>query len=142
MPLNTTSGTIFSAPRVIEVRDSRGGCPGTAADGSILMTNTFTVSNTAVYCAHARIIYNPGARGGPRADMYGLMDGAFMGKYALNSSYNTAGGVGDWEELNWTIMGTVTAGTHTLTANGSNGSNCWGCGSEWGQLTLFIWEAA
>lgn len=142
MPLNTVNGSIFSAPRVIQINDSRPGCPGTAADGSILMSSTFTVNNTASYWAHARVIYNPGARGGPRADMFGLLDGVGIGKNSLNSSYNTAGAVGDWEELNWSIMGTVAAGTHTLTANGSNGTNCWGCGFDWGQLIIFIWEGA
>ena len=142
MTLNTVSGSIFSAPRVIQVLDSRGGCPGTAADGSILISSTFTVNNTASYWIHGRIIYNPGARGGPRADIYSLLDGAFMGKYALNSSYTTSGGLGDWEELNLSVMGSVAAGTHTISINGSNGTNCWGCGGEWGQLVIFIWEGA
>jgi hypothetical protein len=106
------------------------------------MSSTFTVNNTASYWAHARIIYNPGARNGARADMFGLLNGAGVGKNALNSSYNTSGGLGDWEELNWSMVGTVAAGTHTISANGSNGTNCWGCGGEWGQLIIFIWEGA
>jgi hypothetical protein len=142
MAINTASGTIYSAPRIIDVRDSRGGCPGSAADGSILITTTFTVDNPAVYWFHGRIIYNPGARGGVRADAYSLINGSFMGKYALNSSYANSSTVGDWEELNLSIMGSVAAGTHTITLNGSNGANCWGCGGAWGQNVLMVWEAA
>ena len=141
MPLNTVSGNIFSAPRIIQINDSRAGCPGTAADGSVLMSSTFTVSNTATYWAHARIIYHPPSRGAARADMYGLLNGVGLPKSSLNASYTTAGGLGEWEELNWSVMGTVAAGTHTMSANGSNGANCWGCGFDWGQLIIFIWEA-
>lgn len=141
MGIVTSSGTINSAPRIIETRDTRAGCPGTLADGGLIMSQSFTVDNSCVYLSHGRVIYNPGARGGTRADINIRIDGSLV-KYALNTSTYRTGGLGDWEELNVTYTGTLAAGTHTITIYGSNGANCWGCGTDWGQLQTLIWEVS
>ena len=140
MAINTASGTIYSAPRIIETRDTRSGCPGTAAAGTILITQTFTIDNTCVYWTHGRIIFNSSNAGKNRADFYISVNGSIV-KYALDTATNSAGANSGWEELDATFMGTLSAGTHTINIVGSNGSNCWGCGSDWGQLTTLVWEA-
>lgn len=142
MALITGSGSIYAAPRIIEVKDTRSGCPGTAADGSVLMTATVTVSNPSVFWAHGRIIFLPSARGGMRADFVLRVDGVGK-KNALDAATNSAGAaVGAWDELDATFMGTLAAGTHTIDMQASNGSNCWGCGGDWGNLTILVWEAS
>ena len=139
MPINYTSGTLYSAPRVIETKDTRSGCPGTAADGSLLISQTITVDNPAVYMTHGRIIFNAGSAGKGRADFNLRVNGSIV-KYALDTALNSNGTVAGWEELDATHAGTLTAGTHTITMYGSNGSNCWGCGGDWGQITTVVWE--
>lgn len=141
MALITGSGSIYAAPRVIETKDTRSGCPGTAASGSTLISSTVVVSNPSVYWAHGRIIFLPSADGTTRSDFELRLNGTFL-KSALDTATNSAGAaVGSWDELDATYMGTLAAGTHTFTMIGVNGTNCWGCGSEWGQLTILVWEA-
>jgi hypothetical protein len=141
MALNMPSGFVYSAPRIIETRDTRAGCPGAAAAGDTLIAQTFTVNNPAVYWTHGRIIFNATSAGKTRADFILRVNGADA-KYALDTAITSAGGLATWEELDATFMGTLAAGTHTLTMVASNASNCWGCGSEWGQLVTLVWEAA
>lgn len=141
MSINTANGVFYSAPRVIETKDTRGGCPGTAADGSLLFSQTFTVDNACVYWTHARIIFYPPSRGYQRADFNLRINGSVV-KYALDTSLNSNGTLGAWEELDATYMNTLSAGTHTIAVYGSNGANCWGCGSDWGNMTTVVWEAA
>lgn len=140
MAVNTSSGTVYSAPRIINTGDTRGGCPGTAADGSLLISQTFTVDNPCVYWTHGRIIFNSQSAGKGRADFNLRINGNVV-KYALNTAITTAGATAGWDELDATYMGTLSAGTHTISMYGSNGSNCWGCGSEWGHIVTMIWEA-
>lgn len=144
MAVNTTNGTIYSAPRVIETKDNRAGCPGTQASDTDLMLQTITVDHTAVYWVHGRIIFNAASRVGARADIYVLIDGVSAPKSGLNTITNSVGAtnINAWEELNVTYTGTFTAGTHTIAIRGSNGTNCWGCGADWGNMTTLIWEAA
>ena len=141
MPINYTNGTLYSAPRVIETKDTRSGCPGTAADGSVLISQTFTVDNPCIYMTHGRIIFNASNAGKGRADFYIAVNGNLV-KQTLDTALNSNNTPASWEELDATHSGTLAAGTHTITVVGSNGSNCWGCGSDWGQLTTIIWECA
>jgi hypothetical protein len=141
MALHTSSGIIYSAPRVIETRDTRGGCPGTAADGSTLISQTFSVDNACVYWTHGRIIFNSGSAGKNRADFIIRVNGNNV-KRALDTSTRSDGANMGWEELDATFMGTLSAGNHTITIIGTNGANCWGCGTDWGQITTLVWEAA
>lgn len=139
MAVNYSNGTLYSAPRVIETKDTRSGCPGTAADGSVLISQTITVANACVYMAHGRIIFNASNAGKGRADINIRINGTNV-KNSLDTSLTTAGAVGSWEELDVTYSGTLAAGTHTIAIHGGNGSNCWGCGADWGQLTTVVWE--
>jgi hypothetical protein len=141
MALNTSSGIVYSAPRVIETRDSRSGCPPTAASGSVLISQTVTLDNACVYWTHARIIFNSANAGKNRAD-FGLQINGTTVKEALDTATNSAGANTGWEELDASFMGTLSAGTHTIRILGQNGSNCWGCGSDWGQITTLVWEAS
>jgi hypothetical protein len=142
MAIITSSGTIYAAPRVIEAKDTRAGCPGAAADGSTLISSTIVVSNPSTYWAHGRIIFLPSADGTVRSDFLLRLNGAGL-KSSLDTATNSAGAaVGSWDELDATFMGTLAAGTHTFTMIGINGVNCWGCGADWGQLTVLVWEAA
>jgi hypothetical protein len=141
MPVNYSVGTIHSAPRVIETKDTRGGCPGTAPDGTLLISQTFTVDNSCIYFTHGRIIFNAGSAGKTRADFNLRINGSIV-KNALDTSLTSAGGLGSWEELDATFSGTLSAGTHNIQMYGSNGSNCWGCGGDWGQITTVVWEVS
>lgn len=141
MSIVTQSGTIHSGPRVVETRDSRSGCPGTAASGTTLISQTITVDNFCVYWTHGRIIFNSGSAGKNRADFVLRVNGSGV-KNALDTATNSSGANTGWEELDATFMGTLSAGTHTISMTGSNGTNCWGCGGDWGQLTTLIWEAS
>ena len=141
MAIVTSSGTIYSAPRIVEVRDTRAGCPGTLADGGLIMSTTFTVSNPCIYFTHGRVIFNAGSRGGVRADFNIRVNGSIV-KYALDTATFNNGANGGWEELDGTYSGTLAAGTHTIEVYGGNGANCWGCGTDWGQMQTLIWEAA
>lgn len=142
MPLVTGSGTIYAAPRVIQTNDTRAGCPGTAANGSTLISQTITVTNTATYWTHCRIIFLPSADGTIRSDFYISVDGTNV-KSSLDTATNTFGSaVTSWEELDASFMGTLSAGTHTIAMIGTNGTNCWGCTGDWGNMVTFVWEAA
>jgi hypothetical protein len=140
MSLNTSSGIIHSAPRILETRDSRFGCPGTAPSGTILISQTFAVDNACVYWTHGRIIFNSANAGKNRADFIIRVNGSDV-KYALDTATRSDGANMGWEELDATFMGSLAAGTHTITMVGSNGTNCWGCGASWGQITTLVWEA-
>lgn len=141
MSLVTSSGTIHSAPRVIETKDTRAGCPGTASAGTTLISQTFTIDNSCVYWTHGRIIFNSASAGKNRADFLLQINGATV-KEALDTATNSSGQNTGWEELDATFMGTLASGTHTISMVGANGSNCWGCGTDWGQITTIVWEAS
>jgi hypothetical protein len=141
MAINMPSGFVYSAPRIIDTRDTRAGCPGAAAAGSTLISQTITVGNPAVYWTHGRIIFNAGSAGKSRADFLININGTSV-KSALDTALNSNGALATWEELDATVMGTLTAGTHTISMIAANGSNCWGCGTDWGQLITLVWEAA
>jgi len=136
-----SNGTIRSAARVIETKDTRAGCPGTAPDGTLLISQTISVDSACVYFTHARIIFNASSAGKSRADFNIRINGNIV-KNALDTALTSAGGLGQWEELDATHSGTLAAGTHTVQIYGSNGSNCWGCGGDWGQITTLVWEAS
>lgn len=145
MAVNFSNGTMYAAPRIIETKDGRSGCPPSAARGSTLISHSFTVSNTARIWTHGRIIFYGPAAGnyGPasRADFDLVVAGSVV-KRALNNIMYTDGTIpSNWEELDATWMGTLGAGTHTIYMAGQNGASCWGCGTAWGQLTTVIWEA-
>lgn len=141
MPINYTNGILYSAPRVIETKDTRFGCPPTAVDGALLISQTITVDNPCIYFTHGRIIFNASSRGYGRADFNLRVNGSVV-KSTLDTALNSNNTPASWEELDATHSGTLSAGTHTIEMYGSNGSNCWGCGSDWGQLTTIIWECA
>lgn len=142
MPLVTGSGTIYAAPRVVQTNDTRAGCPGTAANGSTLISQTITVTNTATYWTHCRIIYNAASAGHIRSDFYISVDGTSV-KGSLDTATDSAGtAVSAWEELDASYMGTLSAGTHTIAMIAQNGPNCWGCGEPWGNMVTLVWEAA
>lgn len=135
MSLNTSNGVMHSAPRVIETKDTRGDCPGVLAAGGTIISQSFTVSNPAIYWTHGRVIFINKAR----ADFDLRINGATV-KSALDTSLSETGALGGWEELDATHAGTLAAGTHTITMIASNGANNWGCGPDWGELVTMIWE--
>ena len=141
MSLVTSSGTINSGPRVIETKDTRSGCPATAPADTLLISQTFTVDNPCIYFTHGRIIFNASSAGKPRADFNLRVNGGIV-KYALDTALNTNNTPAGWEELDATHSGTLASGTHTIQMYGSNGSNCWGCGPDWGQITTIVWECS
>lgn len=142
MPINTPSGSFRAGPRIIDIKDIRAGCPPGAANGATLASASVTVSSTATWWAHARVIMRPASAGRIRCDMYLRLNGGVQ-KVTLESATNSTGAaIGNWEELNASAMGTVAAGTHTFSMTGHNGPNCWGCGSNWGEISVMIWEAS
>jgi len=142
MPIDTANGQFRAGPRIIDIKDTRGGCPGAAANGTTLASAAVTVASTATWWAHARVIFYPASAGKIRCDMNLLLNGVLQ-KEALETATNSAGtAIASWEELNASAMGTVAAGTHTFSMTGTNGPNCWGCGATWGEVSVMIWEAS
>lgn len=142
MAIDTPSGQFRAGPRIVEIKDTRAGCPGTAANGTTLASGTVTVQSAATWWAHARVIMNASSAGKQRCDMSLRLNGVTQ-KLSLETVTNSANAnVAAWEELNASAMGVVAAGTHTFSMVGENASNCWGCGTTWGEISIMIWEAS
>jgi hypothetical protein len=142
MPIDTPSGQFRAGPRIIDIKDTRSGCPPAAANGAILASASVTVSSTATWWAHSRVIMRPASAGKIRCDMVLRLNNVQQ-KIALETATNSTGAaIANWEELNASAMGTIGAGTHTFSMTGENGPNCWGCGSTWGEVSVMIWEAS
>lgn len=142
MAIITSNGEFRSGPRIIDIKDTRTGCPGTAANGTTLTSASVTVRSTAIYWAHARVIMNAASAAKQRADMSIRLNGVSL-KTALETVTNSSNAnVSAWEELNASHMGTIESGTHIFSMVGENASNCWGCGSTWGEISIMIWESS
>lgn len=142
MSIDTPNGQFRAGPRIIDIKDTRSGCPATAANGTVLASASVTVDSASIWWAHARVIMRPSSAGKIRCDMRLRLNGSTQ-KVSLETATNSAGtAVANWEELNASAMGTVAAGTHTFSMTGENGPNCWGCGSTWGEVSVMIWEAS
>jgi hypothetical protein len=141
MAIDTPNGQFRAAPRVIDIKDTRAGCPGVAANGTTLASASVSVASSAIWWAHARVIMRPASAGKIRCDMLLRLNGNGV-KTTLETATDVNGtAVANWEELNASAMGTLAAGTHNFSMTGENGPSCWGCGTTWGEVSLMIWEA-
>ena len=118
-----------TATRVIDTRDTRGGCPGSWPAWTDLITQTFTLDHPAAVSTSAAIIRNAGGR----HDLVLYVDGNFADQTLTYSSAST------WEEAYVQWVGNLSAGTHTISIR-SGSANIWGCGTGWGSINTRIFE--
>ena len=134
MPVNFASGqSIRAGARAYHVTDSRAGCPGASAAGSVLISLTFTVSNTSYVYAEGSMI----SAAANRRDLQMYINGSNL---AIQCIQNT-GATSTWDDRGNIWCGTVAAGTHTIDLR-SGYANIWGCGGDWGRLSALVWEAS
>lgn len=134
MPINYSSGqSIRSGARAIHVVDSRGGCPGAYTAGAILISLTFTTTNTALVYAQGSMI----SAAANRRDLQMYINGV---NSSIQCIQNT-GPTSTWDDRGNIWTGTVAAGTHTIDMR-SGYANIWGCGGSWGRLSALVWEVS
>jgi hypothetical protein len=145
MALYSSSGLIASKPpRTIITTDSRAGCPGAAGAGpyggsTTLMSQTITVSSTALVWSHCRIIFNYLGR----CDMYLAIDNIARSEIGALQYVNDNGSTYQWDEQNLMWVYTLSAGTHYLELRSATGGTCdsrFGCGGDWGEISTIVWE--
>lgn len=132
----TNSTRISRPPRVVTVTDSAAGCPGTKAAGLAQCVTTVTITRPAWFYITGRMIrlFNG------RTDLYLYATGPngwsnSSLRVRLNWSNST-----DWNHVHVRYNAYVAAtGTYTFWLQGVV-ANAWGCGSDWGSLSVLTVE--
>ncbi len=120
------------APRGIRINDNRSGCPGAHPADTDLISHTFTLDTPATVEIKANII---GATT-TRHDVYLVLNGTTVTR-ALGNPPATGGDY--WVDFHVQTVATLAAGTHTTSIRGTL-PDVYGCGSQWGHLTVMIFE--
>lgn len=134
---NGTNSTVISRPpRVITVTDTAVGCPGTKAAGLAQCVTTVTITRPAWFYITGRMIR---AFSG-RTDLYLYASGPNgWSSTSLRVRLNWTN-VGDWDHvhLRYNTYQSAT-GTYTFWIAGAV-ANAWGCGSDWGSVSVMTQE--
>jgi hypothetical protein len=135
MAISYSSGQfIRSACKSYHVVDGRAGCPPAAAVGSVLLSMSITVANTAMIYTEGSMISNTINR----RDLRLYVNGSSV---AIGTIQNT--GITTWDDRGCIWTGYLSAGTHTIDLRGVNASaNIWGCQTTWGRLSALVWEVS
>jgi hypothetical protein len=150
MPINFSldgSLGIRRPPRVINVQDTYGACPG-AGRPNPLMSLTFTTAQQAVVVIEGEIIRSRDGNnrcdlelrgpGWPHVDSDSYTTSNARLDYTLDSDDGFH--VTEWDNHCFRWMGYVNAGTSTFSVNYASCANSWGCGTPWGQINAIIFE--